>query len=277
MTIDTFLTRDIALLRGFLKDDPGRAGYLLGDLDEPYFESCRWFVAGARSRPVAVLLSFEAFEEPILLSHGAPDGIAAIFRSFGTELAPVCWAKIPLAHRGAFESTFSILDPQPLWTMELGTFRPVPSEDVVQLSVASLPDMLRLYENVVENHFRASQMPLALYFGRYDDGRLVSVAGTHAYSPREHVAVLGNIATASDARNHGHARAVTSRLIQALRERGCATIALQVAADNAPAVATYRQLGFVFRDVVLQARCENTENTKKNGKKHEKHRLHRDT
>lgn len=253
---DTYVTRDIALLRSFFSDDPARAAYLLGDLDAPYFNACRWFVAATHARPVAVLLSFEALGEPVLLSHGAPDGVAAICDGFASELALACWAKIPIAHREAFESIFSIIRAQPLWTMELTNFRPVDNAGVVPLSESNLPEMLSLYEAGAENYFQASQMPAAVYFGRYDNGRILSVAGTHVYSPREHVAVLGNIVTAEDARNRGHARAVTSRLIEELHRRGCTTIALQVAADNAPAIATYRELGFVFRDVVLQARCE---------------------
>jgi len=256
MALDAFLTRDATLLSRFLQEDAARAAYLLGDLEAPYFVSCRWFVATAAGQPVAVLLSFEAVAEPVLLSHGAPDGIAAIMERFGTELAPVCWAKIPAGHRGAFESVFEITRFQPLWTMELTAFFPVNAPDVLRLSEADLPAMLRLYEGIDEHYFLASQMPGAIYFGRWRDGRLVSAAGTHAFSPREHVAVLGNIATAGDARNQGHARAVTSRLIEELRLHGCSTIALQVAGDNAPAIASYRHLGFVFREVVLQSRCQ---------------------
>jgi GNAT superfamily N-acetyltransferase len=256
MKLDTFRTRDINLLRDFLGDDPARAGYLLSDLDAPYFDVCRWFVAAINTRPVAVLLSFDALHEQVLLSHGAPDGIVAILKAFGTEFTPAFWAKIPIGHRGAFEPIYSIVHANTLWTMELSNFIPADVTGVVPLSKNNIPDMIPLYEKSVENYFQASQMPAAVYFGKYKDGRLISIAGTHAYSPREHVAVLGNIVTAADVRNHGHARAVTSRLVEELRRRGCTTIALQVAADNAPAIAMYRELGFVYRDVVLQSRCE---------------------
>jgi GNAT superfamily N-acetyltransferase len=254
--LSTFLTRDILLLRAFLRDDPARAGYLLGDLDPHYFEKCRWFVAAAYDRPVALLLSFEALDKPVLLSHGAPDGIAAILDTFGHKLAKACSAKIPIAHREQFVSFFSIVYAQALWTMELTNFCPVISSGAVPLSESNLPDMLPLYDTSSENYFEAGQMRAGVYFGRYKDGRLLSIAGTHAYSPREHIAILGNIVTAVDSRGQGHARAVTSRLIEELRQRGCTTIALQVAADNEPAIAVYRSLGFIYRDIVLQARCE---------------------
>jgi len=258
MTLHAFPTRDVALLRSVLNDDPGRAAYLLGDLEAPYFDTSRWFVAAARALPVAVLLSFEALDEPVLLSHGAPDGVHAICNAFAQELAAPCWAKIPLAHRGAFDSVFSVVRAQQLWAMELKDFRPAGATGAVLLSANDLPKMLALYSSVSEHYFQASQMPSAVYVGRYEGGRLLAVAGTHAYSPRERVAVLGNVVTATDARNRGHASAVVTRLIEELRRRGCTTIALQVAGDNAPAIAAYRQLGFVFRDVVLQARCERT-------------------
>jgi ribosomal protein S18 acetylase RimI-like enzyme len=259
MSLTTHPTRDVALLRTLLNDDPARAAYLLGDLDAPYFDHCRWFVALAHERPVAVLLSFEALSKPVLLSHGAPDGVAAILDAFAAELAPDCWAKIPLAHRDAFERVYTIVQSQNLWTMELRRFFPVAdAAGIVPLGERDVQEMLPLYASGAEHYFEASQMPAAIYFGRHEADRLVSIAGTHVFSPRERVAVLGNIVTAEGARNRGHARAVTSRLIEELHCRGCATIALQVAADNQPAIAVYRRLGFLFRDVILQSRCERT-------------------
>jgi hypothetical protein len=52
----------------------------------------------------------------------------------------------------------------------------------------------------------------------------VSIAGTHVLAPAEKIAVLGNIVTAAPVRRSGHARACTSRLIEALAAMGCQTL-----------------------------------------------------
>ena len=71
------------------------------------------------------------------------------------------------------------------------------------------------------------------------------IPGTHAYSPGEGVAVLGNIATATRFRAQGLCTALTAFLCDELSIRGCGLIGLHVASGNAPAIACYRRCGFV--------------------------------
>ena len=115
--------------------------------------------------------------------------------------------------------------------------------------------MLELYEAYPDNFFEAGQLDWGLYFGRYAEEELVAISGTLVLSEREEIAMLGNLVTAPEARGRGHARSCTSRLVEALHERGCRTVALHVAATNAPAISCYRRLGFSFRSIVLQAYC----------------------
>lgn len=75
--------------------------------------------------------------------------------------------------------------------------------------------------------------------------RLLSMGGTHVFSPSMQVAALGNVATLPDAQRRGLARAVTAKLLQHLvAECGVRTVALNVRADNSAARALYRSLGF---------------------------------
>ena len=86
---------------------------------------------------------------------------------------------------------------------------------------------------------------MGLYAGAWFQGRLAAVAGTHAYAPGEGVAVLGNIATATQFRGQGLCAALTTFLCDELRIRGCGLIGLHVASGNAPAIACYRRCGFL--------------------------------
>ena len=81
------------------------------------------------------------------------------------------------------------------------------------------------------------------YFGIRKNGRLVSVAGIHVYSPEYKVAALGNIATDPSHRNKGYGRRAAAKTCQSLLKR-VSHVGLNVKADNEPAISCYRRLGF---------------------------------
>jgi predicted GNAT family acetyltransferase len=79
-------------------------------------------------------------------------------------------------------------------------------------------------------------------FGAFADGALVAMASTRFATPE--VIEIGNVVTHPDHRRKGLGAAVTSAVA-----RACFTLAprvyLMVVADNEPACATYRALGFM--------------------------------
>jgi predicted GNAT family acetyltransferase len=81
------------------------------------------------------------------------------------------------------------------------------------------------------------------YFGYQIDGKLLSVAGIHVYSPTYRVAAIGNITTHPDYRNRGFGKAVTAKLCLSLREN-VDIIGLNVKQDNKAALCVYQSLGF---------------------------------
>jgi len=72
---------------------------------------------------------------------------------------------------------------------------------------------------------------------------LVSVAGVHVYSPRYRVGVVGNVTTHPAYRGKGLGTAVCARLCKELLQT-VDHIGLNVKADNIPAIASYKRLGF---------------------------------
>jgi ribosomal protein S18 acetylase RimI-like enzyme len=78
-------------------------------------------------------------------------------------------------------------------------------------------------------------------FGCFVDGRLVAMAATHFTSID--VIEIGHVATHPDYRRRGYASACTAALARAAL--GLAPrVFLMVMSDNAPALATYKRLGF---------------------------------
>lgn len=76
-----------------------------------------------------------------------------------------------------------------------------------------------------------------------EDGRLRPV-GYAAGRYVDDVADLQRVAVLPSARRHGIGARLTEQVVSAGRDRGCARVLLEVAADNAPAIALYDRLGF---------------------------------
>jgi GNAT superfamily N-acetyltransferase len=279
----TFETRDAGLLRGLLESDRVAGAYLLGDLEAPFFEQGRWLVAARGGTPIATVLVFTAFADPVILSFGEVDGVEAIVapggprtevRGLRTACPERCYLKIPPEHEEPFARAFEILERETMKVMatvraEPVALRPCPGrpragrgveartstrEQDIRRLTADVPvdRILDVYRSYPGHFFEPGQLTTGIYFGSFEGDRLVAVAGTHVYSPAARVAVVGNIVTAVDGRGRGHATACTAAVIDALRQRGCDTIVLHVAESNAPALACYRHLGFLEYGRVLQ-------------------------
>jgi ribosomal protein S18 acetylase RimI-like enzyme len=258
-TFEVFETRDKQALRALLSTDSVAAAYLLGDLVEPFFSQCRWLVAAYRGRLEGVVLLYSGLSVPAILSYGAPDAVEAALACFAAELPATCYAKIGLEHADFFPKYFQLEHVERLWTMGIEAAALLPPNKACSTTVLSkhtpLAPITALYSDYPGNYFEPSQLESGLYVGAFADDQLVAIAGTLVLAPAERIAVLGNIVTSATARREGYGTAVTSALVTALAARGCSTVALQVAGDNEAAVACYRNLGFRFRSIALQARA----------------------
>ena len=121
-----------------------------------------------------------------------------------------------------------------------------------------LDEVSRLYDLAYpENAFDPRMLETGCFRGIRQDGSLVSAAGVHVYSGRYRVAALGNVATHPVYRGRGLSRAATAATCLALLET-VDDIGLNVRADNVPAVACYRHLGFEiaahYGEFVFQSR-----------------------
>jgi ribosomal protein S18 acetylase RimI-like enzyme len=132
-------------------------------------------------------------------------------------------------------------------------------EGVVVLPVAARAEVEAFYGGAYPGTWFAPRMlETNRYVGVRDERGLACVAGVHVWSPRWRVAALGNVATRPDVRGRGLARRTCSALCRRLLADGIDTIALNVRADNAPAIRAYRRLGFEtaaeYVEVMLQER-----------------------
>jgi ribosomal protein S18 acetylase RimI-like enzyme len=230
-------------IAAFLRRDRLYAAYALGDLDGPNRARVAWAMAyDDAGRPTALAMHHEGLVPQPLFLMGANDGCHAILESVlkprdaylqGTEL-----------HEAAVRDLYELDAPLRMLRMVVGrdTFTPFagPAE---RLTALDIDDLNRLYQLGFRAGFPGSVVEEGVYYGVRVRGRLVSAAGTHAINPGEGIAVVGNVMTHADFRGHDFAKMVTSAVTSELLDH-VPDVALNVHADNEPAVAAYTRLGY---------------------------------
>jgi len=235
-------TTDRALLRGFLETDRLFSAYALCDLDDREFVRTRWGVATSGGRPIAVVLQYAGYSPQPIFIMGDNAGIEGIL---GSVIKPrTAYVAARLENLPAVAAQYRV-DPGPemvrMWVDRVH-FRAFPA-DVERLLPVEIGELNRLYQLGFASWLPASAIADGLYYGVRVGGRLVSAAGTHVISASARLAVVGNVMTHTDYRGRGYATAVTGAVTSELL-RFCDQVVLNVRADNPPALAAYRRLGY---------------------------------
>ncbi len=119
-----------------------------------------------------------------------------------------------------------------------------PNSCIRRLNSADVPEMMELARQTEPGPFGARTIELGVFFGAFDSGRLVAMAGQRLHLP-EFVEVSA-VCTYPDARGRGFARALMSKVMLEIQERGKVPV-LHTFADNFAAIRVYEGLGFALR------------------------------
>jgi ribosomal protein S18 acetylase RimI-like enzyme len=231
-------------IAAYLRSDRRYAAYALGDLDSPVRRRISWGMAyDAAGRPNALAMHHEGLMPQPLFLMGEPDGVRAILASV---IRPRdAYFQSAEIHEPAMSQLYELESPLLMLRMVVSpiSFQPFagPAE---RLGPRDVEDLNRLYQLGFRTGFPASVLEEGIYYGVRVRGRLVAAAGTHVINQREAIGVVGNVMTHADYRGHDFAKMVTSAVTAELLNR-CGEAALNVHADNAPAIAAYTRLGFV--------------------------------
>jgi ribosomal protein S18 acetylase RimI-like enzyme len=248
--------RDRDGIEAWLRRDPALHLYELGDLDDFFWPTTTWYGLGtddAKHDPLggilAVALLYTATSLPVLVAMGHEDEMPVV-RKLLELLAPVLPRRF-YAHLvpGSADILARTFDLEPHGThdrMILVDRTRIHAVDTRAASALSPDDEAELGDFYARaypgNWFDPHMLATGAYFGVRRLGKIVSVAGVHVVSRRGRVAALGNVATDPVLRGQGLARIATAAVCNSLADVD--PIGLNVAADNAAAIAMYRSLGF---------------------------------
>jgi ribosomal protein S18 acetylase RimI-like enzyme len=230
-------------IAAFLRNDRLYAAYALGDLDGPNRGRAAWGMAyDEDGRPSALVMHHEGLVPQPLFLMGAPDGCRSVLESV---IRPRdAYVQATEIHEAAIRDLYDLEAPLHMLRMVVDRESFVPfAGPAERLTGADIDDLNRLYQLGFRAGFPPSTIEDGVYYGVRVRGRLVSAAGTHAVNAREGIAVVGNVMTHVDYRGHDFAKMVTSAVTAELLDR-VPDIALNVHADNDPAVAAYARLGY---------------------------------
>lgn len=231
-------------LARLLRPDAALHAYELGDLDAEQWPFTTWYRLDD-----AVALVYHGSTVPTLIALHRPDRLPAV-TALLDAMAPVLPARF-VAHvtAGAQAALAAHVDLQsrgPHLKMSLtGAGRLAGIEpDGERLGPEDLSELLRFYEGAYPGGwFLPRMLTTGPYVGIRREGALVAVAGSHIWSPAYGVAALGNVATRPDLRGQGLGTAVVAQWCR-LAAVSVEHVALNVKADNAPALRLYERLGF---------------------------------
>ena len=251
MRLTVHETRERAAIEAFLRRDPALHLYELGDLDPFFWPRTRWLLGVDAAGDVqAAALLYDGGDHRTLIALGREGDPApgALLAAAGGRLPERCYAHLQPGLRAALAAEWRV-EPRGLFLrMSLTEREAVAREDgqgVTALGPSDLAELRAFYARAYpDNWFDPTMLETGAYAGVRLDGALVAVAGVHVVAPEVGVAALGNITTDPAHRGRGLARRATAAVCRALLERGVETIGLNVAADNAAAIACYARLGF---------------------------------
>lgn len=123
-----------------------------------------------------------------------------------------------------------------------------------RLSEVDAPEMLALAQLTEPGPFRERTHELGVFYGIFDEGRLVSMAGQRTRVPG--FVEVSAVCTHPSARGKGYARTLMLAVMDDIRREGN-TPYLHAWADNDSAIRIYRDLGYAHRHTLYVAALRN--------------------
>lgn len=241
------LLKDRDFLYELLRRDIEQQLFLVGDLDDLYWEQTTWYCLTEAGEPRALALRYESVPIPtvLLFDSGRFDQGLALLSAIEDQLPLEYFAHLSPRLFGFFRPEQVVANyGLSIKMVARKTFDPEPDEHIRFLDSQDIGTIKELLTVAYpQNWFDERMVLTGKYVGYFDQERLVALAGIHIFSAAYKVAALGNIAVHPDFRGKGLATRVTRYLCHDLQHQ-VEVIGLNVRAENRAAISCYQKLGF---------------------------------
>lgn len=248
--METRKIRDKKEIYNFLSGTPDLHLYTIGDLDDFFWPDTTWYALYENNEIVSIALLYSGMSpSTLLLFHEKDPTYSRVLlgsirkflpEKFNVHLSP------GLVDMFGMENIAENYGHNYRMVLK-GDPEPVNDPNIRRLKLSDIDKINELYRLAYPHNWFDSRMAkTGKYFGYFESGMLVGIAGIHVYSPEYRIAALGNIATHPDFRGRRIAYKVTSALCNDLKKTAD-IIGLNVKSDNNPAIKCYQNVGFEIR------------------------------
>jgi len=240
---------DKAEIFSYLNRNPALHVYSIGDLDDFYFSHTIWYAKVVDGSISALILNYIGMNPPTIISITDTDtdetislieGIKPLLpKVFNAHFSP---GLIDVIGREKINKDYGVHYRMVLKKAPNDINNP--GFQVRIVTKTDLPEITTFYEiNYPDNWFDPRMLETGKFYGCFDNGRLVGIAGIHVYSPQYKVAAVGSISTALTHRGRSICKILTSALCKDLL-RTVDVIGLNVNSTNETAIRAYKAVGF---------------------------------
>jgi len=232
----------------FLARERLYSAYAVGTLEAESWACCTALLARSGEEDSAFFLLAQPPETAsTLFLMGEPAALQKIFEH-PLARAAFAWISAKDEHLGCLKRYWRLEEPEEMLRMvvQRDDFRPPekpPEVDLQRLGPADQSALAEIYDTAFGTPTAARLITRGPYYGVWNKGQLISVAGTHIVSRKFGLAAVGNVWTRPPYRGQGLATlasgAVTWELLETYQE-----VVLNVREDNLPARRVYERLGF---------------------------------
>jgi ribosomal protein S18 acetylase RimI-like enzyme len=248
--METRITRDKEEIYRFLSGTPELQLYTIGDLDDFFWPNTLWYAIYDKSEIQSIALLYTGMNPSTLLLFCEKDPYypTELIKSIKQFLPEKFNVHLSPGLIDVFGKENIIKDYGQNYRMILARDpEPVPADNIRRLEMKDINAINSFYKVAYpDNWFDSRMIESGKYFGCFNEGSLVGVAGIHVYSPEYHIAALGNIAVHPDFRGRKIACKLTSVLCYDLK-KSVDIIGLNVKSDNIAAIKCYDNIGFEIR------------------------------
>jgi len=232
---------DPEAIRPLLEGQRTYAAYALAHLEPRLFLRSEWWHArGPHGQ--ALVVHARSGLGPALVAFGDPQALDALLRLHpGPRLT---FATFQLDHQAVAQRHFVLSRQGPSLRMSVSaeSFRPA-TGPAQRLHRADIGAVNALQRSDGFGFYPASVLDQGVYYGVYDDRRLVTMAGTHVVAPSQGLALVGNVMTHPRYRGQGCGSIATSAVTAELLKT-CPDVLLTVDSRNEIAIRLYERLGY---------------------------------